>query len=166
MECLKKFSKKMVGFTLIELTIVLLIISILAIFVMSNLPKTTINVDAQANQLAGDLRYTQTLAMSRGNRFRLVITGNTYQIVNGSTGSAITIPVAGATTVTLGAGITFGTLTNLPNKLVNFDTQGIPYTDTLSPGTALAANATIPITDGTTTKTVLISPTTGRVIVQ
>ena len=153
------------GFTLIELVMVLILISILAVFASINWPGRSINLAAQAEQLVNDIRYAQTLGMTKGQRYRWVKTSATsYQITNNS-GTAIIMP-SGGTTITLGTGISFGTLINLPNNLIAFDGQGIPYIDTATPGTALAANASIPLTADGQTKTIVVSPQTGRVIIQ
>lgn len=153
------------GFTLLELIIVLIIISTLAVFVMLPFPASTINLAAQTEQVANDIRYTQSLSMTKGERYRFVKTSSTtYQIVN-SSGSPILL-ARGSNTATLSTGITFGTLTNLPNNLIAFDSKGIPYVDTGSPGTALSSNASIPLTTGSETKTIIITPETGRVTIQ
>lgn len=153
------------GFTLIELVMTIVIISIIAVFAFMSSPAATIVLDAQAKQLESDIRYAQSLSMAQGQRYRWVkLSSNTYQILN-SSGTAITLP-SGSTTVTLNSGITFGTLTNLPNNLVAFDGRGTPYSTTGSPGTALASNATIPLTSSGQTFTLTISPVTGRMIVQ
>src|SRR5688500_2844705 len=123
------------GFTLIELISVVVIIGALSTAVFIKWPSFSINVPAQAAQLANDLRYTQSLSLSQGQRFRLVISSaTTYQILN-SSGVAI-LNASGNTTTTLGTGISFGTLTNLPNNLVAFDSRGVPYSDSGLPGTA------------------------------
>ncbi|SRR5579883_91457 len=153
------------GFTVVELIIVLVVISILAVGAFISWPGRGINVYGQATQLANDVRYTQVLSMTKGQRYRLVKTSSTtYQIQN-SSGTAI-IGAMGSTTVTLGTGISFGTLTNLPNSLIAFDGNGTPYVDTGSPGTALSSTATMPLTDGSNTNTVSITPQTGRVTIQ
>lgn len=157
--------RKQNGFTLVELIIVIIVISIVSIFALFRWQGTTINLEAQAQQLAGDIRYTQALSMTKGERYRWVkISSATYQIQNAA-GTAMTL-AQGNTTVTLNTGITFGALTNLPNNLVAFNGSGTPYTDTGSPGTALATIATIPLTADGETKTIAISSGTGRVIVQ
>ncbi len=158
-------NEKIAGFTIIELIAIVMIISILAVLTVFSWQGTTINLEAQAQQIANDIRYAQSLAMTKGVRYRWVrASSTTYQIVN-SSGTPITF-ARGNTTITLNSGITFGAFTNLPNNLVAFNGKGIPYTDTGSPGTALAAAATIPITQSSETESIVISPGTGRVIVQ
>lgn len=152
------------GFTLIEMLSVIILISILSIFVVINFPRYSINLGGQAQQIANDIRLAQTLAMTRGQRYRWIrLSSTTYQIVN-SAGIPLLMP-GGTTIVTLSTGITFGTLTNLPNNLINFDGKGIPYTDTSSPGTPLAANASIPLTASGDIETITVNPGTGRVVV-
>ena|SRR5690348_15244300 len=157
-----KLRKNQLGFSLIELVMVIMIISILAVTVFIRWPGTTINIEAQSTELQNDIRYAQALSMTEGQRFRWVeISSTTYQIQNGS-GTAILLP-SGKTTVTLGSGITFGALGNLPNNLVAFDGKGAPYVDTGSPGTALTTAATIPLTTTGASTTVTITPETGSV---
>jgi prepilin-type N-terminal cleavage/methylation domain-containing protein len=157
--------KKQQGFTLIELVMVIIIISILSVMVVFSWPGTTINLANQAQQVTNDIRYTQSLAMTKGQRYRWVKTAsNAYQIQDNS-GTPIKLS-QGNTLVTFGAGITFGTFTNLPNNLINFDSKGTPYSDTTLPGTALSSSAVIAITAGSTTRTVTISPETGGVTLQ
>ena len=155
------------GFSLIELVIVILITSILGVFTMPLWTDSSINVGAQADQLAADILYTQSLALTSGQRYYLIRTsGTAYQIRN-SAGTPIPYPGTTKTTITLNTGISFGTLVNLPNNLVAFDGKGIPYTTSTTPGTALASIAQIPLTaTGSTTKTVRISPRTGMVQIQ
>lgn len=159
--------RKTLGFSLIELVIIILIISILAIIPLFNLQTgININVEAQAQQFANDIRYTQSLAMSKEERYRITkLSSSSYQILN-SSATAIVFP-SGSSTITLSSGITFGTWTNLPNNLIAFNGQGMPYLDTGVPGTALTSGTTysITLTNGATTSTVSITPITGRVIV-
>ena len=153
------------GWTLIELIVVVVLISIIGTYSYFSMQSATINLGAQASQLASDIRYAQAQAMTKGQRYRWVKTSSTtYQIQN-STGMAI--PLAqGSTTAVLGTGIVFGSIVNLPNSLINFDGQGTPYVDTSVPGTALSSNATIALVSGSETRTVTIAAGTGSVSVQ
>jgi prepilin-type N-terminal cleavage/methylation domain-containing protein len=151
------------GFTLIELVMVILIAGILAVVAFFQWPGYNLNLGAKALQLQSDVRYTQALSMNSDQRYYLSIntSTNSYQILNAS-GTAIVLE-SGGTTATLGAGIAFGLLTNLPNKLIQFNGSGIPYTTTSLPGTQLASTATIPMTTGSFTQTISITPLTGMV---
>lgn len=163
-QTIKPTSLNQRGFTLIELAIVIIVIAIIGVVSFMKWTGTDINVGGQAKQLASDISYTQSLAMTKGVRYYLIITGtNTYQIRNAS-GSAQTLAM-GNTTVTLNTGITFGSLTNLPNSLIAFDGKGAPYTTASSPGTTLSGTATIPLITSSSTRTVSIAPTTGYVSV-
>jgi len=157
-------SAKENGFTILEIVIVIIIVGILSVFASSRWGSTSLSTDGQGEQIANDIRYAQALAMTRNDRYRFVRTSaTTYQVLN-SAGTAISL--AGGTTTTLGTGISFGAFTNLPSNLVAFDGKGAPYTTTGSPGTALAATGSIPVTSGGNTSTVTITPQTGRVTVQ
>lgn len=157
--------QKYSGFTLFEFIAVIAIISILSVMVSFTWQGTTIDLEAQAQQVAANVRYAQALAMTRGQRFRWAeVSATTYQVVDNS-GNPIML-AQGNTTVILGSGISFGALSNLPNSLVAFDGRGTPYVDTATPGTALSSSASISLSSGGQTKTVVISPETGRTIVQ
>lgn len=152
------------GFTLLEFVIVIILLGILSAAAYLKWPGNVMNLSGQANQLAEDLSYAQTLAMTTGQRVRLVKSSSTsYQILN-SAGTAVRMP-SGATSITLNRNITFGTLTNLPNSLINFDGRGTPYTDTATPGTALAATAVFTLSAGSESTTVSVTPQTGWVTV-
>lgn len=153
------------GFTLIELIIVILILGVLGTFVSIQNPRASINLGAEAKQLASDIRYTQALAMTKGERYYLQkLSSSSYQIISAS-GTPVIMPT-GSTAVTLDSGTAFGSFTNLPNNLIAFDGKGTPYTTSSSPGTALASTASMPVTNGTDTITVSITAQTGRVTVQ
>jgi prepilin-type N-terminal cleavage/methylation domain-containing protein len=156
--------KKLQGFTLIELVVVICIIAILSGgYALITYQPAPIELTAMATQLAGDLRYAQALSMTKGVRYRLAsISSNQYQIVS-SAGTAITFP-SGSTTMTMGGGIYFNGASNLPYSLVAFDGWGTPYTDTANTLLAAAAVITLAAPDGTS-QTVTVLPVTGRVSV-
>ena len=149
------------GWTLIELVVVIVLIATLALIIMMHWPGTGINLEAEAQQLASDIRYTQALAMTQGQRYRTNFTATDYGIAT-RTGTAVPHPVTGTNTVALATGIT---LSSTFPYLV-FDGKGSPYTDTALPGTALTADAVLTVSGGGNSITVRISPQTGRVLVQ
>ena len=156
---------KVNGFTLIEVVFIIIAIGILAVYPLIKWPGTSINLDGQAESLASDIRYAQSLSMTKGNRYQFIKTSsNTYQVTT-SAGTPMVLG-QGSTTVTLNTGITFGTFVNIPNNLIAFDGTGAPYTDNGSPPTALSATANIPITAGGNTKTIVIAPQTGSISIQ
>lgn len=154
------------GFTLIELVAIIILLVIIVAFAVSRWPGATIDLNAQTQQLMSDIRYTQSLAMTHGKRYRInfVTLSSSYNITDTS-GTAIPNPGTGANSVTLGSGMSFGGFTNLPNNLLAFDEAGTPYSDATAT-TALAANASIPLTNGANTQTIQVTVGTGRTIIQ
>ena len=142
--------QKSSGFTVLELVLVIVILSIVAFAVFVKTPGISVNLDAQAARLANDIRYTQNLAMARNQRYRIVFDTETssYTIQDG----------AGNTdySVTLGSGTTLTT----PLAMVIFNNKGTPYSDDTTP---LSSTVTISLTSGEATSFVVITPDTGRV---
>ena len=71
------------GFTLVELMAVLIITAILAAFLIPRFSDQPINLAAQAEQLASDIRYVQSLSMTQGQRYRInLVAGSTYSMAD------------------------------------------------------------------------------------
>jgi prepilin-type N-terminal cleavage/methylation domain-containing protein len=152
------------GFTLIEMIAILLILGLVAAFAVPRWTARTTNLYAQTNNLLNDIRYTQNLAMTQGQRYRInLMAPNTYSITT-LTGTAVINPGSNTTVSTLGTGIQYGTITNLPSSLISFDGKGKPYIDS-GATTALTTTATIVLTTGSANYTISISPGTGRAVV-
>jgi MSHA pilin protein MshC len=154
------------GFTLVELVAVILLLGILAFSVAPRfLDKGSIDVSAMAEQLASDIRYTQSLAMTSGQRNRINLAAASYQITT-SAGAPVTHPATGSTTaISLGNVSLSGYNPPLTNSYIAFDGKGIPYTNVS--GTVLAASATITLNSpGAAQRQIVVSPQTGRVAVQ
>ena len=151
------------GFTIVELVAVIVLAAILAFSVVPRyLNQGAIDVTAKAEQLASDIRYTQSLAMTTGQRNRINLAAASYQITT-SSGTPLAHPATGsAAPISLGSVSLI--LANLPNSYVAFDAKGVPYTDVT--GTTLNSNASITVSEGGSTRTVTVSPQTGRVVVQ
>ena len=151
------------GFTVAELVVILVLVAILAFAVIPRYQdKGAINVSALAEQLASDIRYTQSLAMTSGQRNRINLAAASYQITT-SSGGPVVHPATGSTAVISLSNVSL-TLSGLSNSYIAFDGKGIPYTDVA--GTVLSANATITLNSSGSTRQVVVSPQTGRVIVQ
>jgi prepilin-type N-terminal cleavage/methylation domain-containing protein len=149
------------GFTLTELVMVMVVIAIIAAIALPRMGNDPVLVSTQAEQLAGDIRYVQSLSMSQGQRYLLrVLSSTTYELeVKG--GAQIPHPTGIASPIAFGSAIT----ANPNNFIIGFDGLGIPYTD-VNVSSALGSTATITLTRDSATRTVTVSPETGRVFVQ
>ena len=148
------------GFTLIELIFVILLLSIIGIVLLPQWTASSLSLEFEARRVLSDIRYVQALSMMSGQRYRFVkLSSTSYQLTNES-GTAVLLP-SGVTQITLPTGMTIGSLSNLPNNLVAFDSQGSPYVNTTLPGTALSSTAIIPLSMGSQTRSIQITSETG-----
>jgi MSHA pilin protein MshC len=158
------------GFTLIELIVVMVVLGVLAAVFIPRSNNPAIIVSTQAEQLAADIRYVQSLAMTQGQRYRINFTAATKYNFTDTSGSSATsphpsgtpFPISLATDVTLSPQAPL--VTTFPSQIA-FDGLGIPYTD-LSATTKLASMATISLASGGTTRVIQIYPETGLVRLQ
>ena len=160
------------GITLVELIVVMLIAGILAFVVVPRLSQNTIELSAQAEQVARDIRFAQSLSMTRGpalgsqGRYCIFFTATGYQLRNNSNSyatpctTAVAHPATGSTAAVVLSGTTVSTA-NLTGTYVEFDTKGQPTNFT-----APASNATVTLTATGGPRTVVVSPVTGKVNVQ
>lgn len=153
------------GFTITELVVSLLIIGIIAAVALPRLSNDPLVLSTQAEQLANDIRYVQSLAMTQGQRYRINFAAGSYTFTTAG-GTGVPHPLTGSTAATaLSSGVTM-TLppTNLPNSLVGFDELGVPYTNAaVSSGNTLGSTGTITLTLNSVTRTVTVTPQTGLV---
>ena len=148
------------GFTLVELVMVMILISLLAFTAITRWSATPFNLSAQTEQLVGDIRYVQTLSMTQGQRYRINFAADRYWFSNRDGSITIPHPSGNSANILLANGVSLG----FSNNFLVFDGNGTPYSDATLPGTALAANATVTLSSGADSRSLQISPETGRVI--
>ncbi len=151
--------RKQRGLTLVEMMIVIVVMGTL-IFVSFYYPDEKVRLDAEAQQLASDLRYVQFLAMTQNSKFRVTFAADHYSLSD-SNNVAYKWPLTGASSVTMDQHfqLTWVSLV-LPNNYLIFDGQGIPYS---SATTKLSNSAIITLQYGNLTKAITITPDTGKV---
>lgn len=142
------------GFSLIEVTIILLIAGILATIAIFSMPKKeTVSAESFADVLAQDLRYTQILAMSLNQRHRIEV-GNNSLIIKDQDNNGVIHPESNSTTYSYPYDVTVSPVT------IVFDALGKPYSAT---GATLTSIQTLTITSGSSTSTVKVYPETGLI---
>lgn len=164
------------GFTLIELVLIIVVMTILGIVVLTRYQPAELSVSVEADRLGRDIRHMQMLAMTWGQPLRLSAAGNTYSVSCAS--ASVTPPCNGASPVidpssgviftrTLQAGVTFGTGVSF-----DFDALGRPgtwsagptFTLSLNPGPAMVV-VSFTLSAGSETSVVSILELTGFVSV-
>lgn len=149
---------------MVELVAIIVLVALLAFTALPRLPGPDLDVNSQAEQLAADIRYTQSLAMTRGDRYRINLTAAGYQITDSAGLNPEVHPGTGSTGPVALDGVSLsGYNPPLVNNYVTFDGRGIPY---VAAAATLSTDAAITLTAGIATRKVVISPETGRVVLQ
>jgi prepilin-type N-terminal cleavage/methylation domain-containing protein len=151
------------GFSLIELIVVIVLAAILAVGMFARAPsKGALTINGQAEQLAADLRYAQTLVQTQGQRICIDFTASGYRLTTAASSCATDVETASGLTGLISLdGITL--TNNLPSNRLVFGDKGVPYTDTT--GTALSTTAQLTLSGEGGSIIVYVSPVTGRVCV-
>lgn len=153
----------MKGFTLLEITLVLALAAILFILTEPTLPGYTVELRAQAEQLASDIRYTQSISEHRGARYRINFFSNNYTITDLAGTTSVPNPSNNASQKDMEGGITLSVSASISSGFLVFDGKGAPYVDTGS--TALSSAGVITLTRDAETQLVTVSPETGAAVV-
>jgi prepilin-type N-terminal cleavage/methylation domain-containing protein len=157
--------KKNAGFTIIEIVVVLIVMSIVVVFAIGRGRITSADLKVQTEVLKSRLRHAQARAMNDNVPWgiRTDSTGGSYWLFRYDTESAtfttIRLPGENANTVELaaeGLSMTAGTY--------SFDDRGIPYYALYSgtpPGGKLTENRNVILTEGPNNYTITITKNTG-----
>ncbi|MBX7149268.1 prepilin-type N-terminal cleavage/methylation domain-containing protein [bacterium] len=91
---LKKSAGNQKGFTLIELVLTIVVVSILSVVAMPNFDTSAITLDSASRKILTDIRYAQNLSTTTLDAYGFRVTGaTTYQIYKQSTGAVATNPI-------------------------------------------------------------------------
>ena len=153
------------GYTLIELVLVLVLTAVLAADVASRDPAAPLDAAAVAKEVAAAVRLAQLDSMTKGARYCVNFAATGYAFATQDCTQAVADPVTGQNTVTLPEGMTLA-WTGLSTGNVSFAGNGVPYGGATAgtAGQALAAPASVSVTDGPATSQFLITPQTGAVV--
>jgi len=139
---------------------------------LPRLSKNTLELSGQAEQVAADIRYAQTLSMTRGaalgsqGRYCIFFTATGYQYRNNGNSYAtpctvaVNHPATGSSAAIVLSGTAVSTA-NLTGSYLEFDTKGQP-TSLVAP----ASDATITLAATGGPRLVVVSPITGKARVQ
>lgn len=166
---------KRCGYTLIELVIVAVIISVLVITGYAKISSYRYQqLRSAAERIAGDMRFAKEMAAASSKWHGMLFQAdptNSYSIytTDGAADTNIKFPQYPAQDfiVTLNndyQGVAISSINIDSGTKVEFDPYGTPYTD--KSGAPIGAEGVITLTQGSSTVTVRITPNVGRIYVQ
>jgi MSHA pilin protein MshC len=152
--------RRQAGFTLVELVLVIVILGVIAVYAAPRFDRDAFDAAAAADELTEAIRYTQEMAMSHSGQdddgdgnldnYRITIStsGYTVTLVDSNSSANVRNPETKAASYTESwSGISLS-----PATTINFDSRGRPD---------LSADATITLTSGGDSATVVVEQTTG-----
>ncbi len=161
-----KMNRNNRGFTLVEVTVVVVLIGIIAAAVFARSISTDqINLVGQVDKIRNHIRYAQSIAMKRNEVWGITCDTTQYWLFDITTSNAVKLPGATADRISLAdLGVSMNTFD------VYFDRLGIPYdryaseddNDPITPGDPM----TIIISAGSESKTLTVTPQTGFITTQ
>jgi len=146
------------GFSLIELIIALVLISLISLIVVSRIGNTRADLEARTDMIKAHLRYTQAKAMNSSWVWGIKANGTGYSLFrfDGSSETLFRLPNEEANIVDLsGAGISLGSF-----NAVSFDSWGRPFNNVTASGASAGMSITVS-SGGTGSKNIIITENTG-----
>lgn len=155
--------KKIKGFTLIELVLIILIVGIISLVAVPRFNLKEAKVGTLARKIVSDLRYAQNLSITKETRHGIIFTTNSYTLFkNDNTATPARDPLKGGNfQVNMNgdfAGVSLST--GLTGGVVKFNAIGAPLDNN---GVLLSSSATITIQASASSSTVTIEPNTGKI---
>ena len=151
------------GFTLIEITVVLVLMAIVSAYVIGrSIGTEQMDLVAQTDKIRNQIRYVQATAMKQSDAIWGVISnGNQYWMFKNNTGTPEIIPGERNAQITL-ADVGIDSLTIFT---LFFDRFGIPYTAYVDAtnNAPLGNPLSIIVSSGTQSRTIRVIPETGLV---
>jgi type II secretion system protein H len=157
--------RRISGFTMIELLIVVVIIAIAAMTVIPMMSSAgSVQIRSAANMIAADIEYAKSMAIARGQNFSVVFDkdADSYSIKD-QTGSVILHPVKKGSSYVVGfrdKGLDKADLADVDfdgTNTVKFDYLGSPYNGNNNP----LNKGVIKLQAGGITITITVEPVTG-----
>jgi len=144
----------------------MVIVGIISAIALTRTGNDPLMLSTQVDQLAGDIRYVQALAMTQGQRYIISFPSATSYRFLDSAGNPVVHPANGSNAaITLGAGVTVALATAPAGNALGFDGRGAPYSVT-TPATfngPLTAQATITLSKGGANQQITVASETGKV---
>ncbi|MFT3785247.1 MAG: GspH/FimT family pseudopilin [Tepidisphaeraceae bacterium] len=170
------------AFTLMEMAIVLIIISIVAMLVVPMVGnRASLRLSAAARKVMADLQYAQSLAISTQQTQYVRFSTNQYELLtkSGATFNAVTHPIdkSNFTVVFNGsssasatrdlARVSLDTVSVAGTSILCFDSLGTPqsYNTTSGVATPTGANVVLTLRYDTSSVTLTVAPYTGEITV-
>ncbi len=154
------------GFTLVEITAVLVLMAIISAYVIGRSINTEqIDLAAQTDKIRAQIRYAQATAMKRSDAvWGITCDTNQYWMFKTNIGTPEQLPGEQNMQITLS---NFGVDSMTPAFTLFFDRIGKPYTTYIAEGNpgniALNNNLVITVSAGVQSRTITVIPETGLV---
>ncbi len=163
------------AFTVTELVMVMIIMGIMSVIVIIVIANAMrgMQLASAADKLVSDLRYAQTMANGTGTWYGISFEAaptNTYTLytTTGTVDTVIEDPGKRGSSFSVNVNSNFGVdisnVTVEAGNKIEFNPLGTPYTDKTA--SAISSEASVRLSQGSSSRTVRIAPGTGRVYLQ